>query len=233
MEAIIKSIQKFRNNIKANPNLEINEAEWKDFLELSNSSIQWIIEDLAKIGKIAVDPKYSSVIKFSSFKIKWSSKSQNYFLYGGFHINGIFEALSNPSTFWKIDFSLPPDTKVPDNLKHFEKLNWFEKQAWGDDWRYGCFVRGVEKFPPQIAFFDRNWYTLTDLSFEDYFNAMIASCAVKGWQYFYIDWNQEIPHKKIALEDMELAVKALPELFPEQDFAYHINKLNEVKGLNI
>ncbi|PKV49128.1 hypothetical protein ATE84_1145 [Aquimarina sp. MAR_2010_214] len=231
MEVIIEKIKKFRENIKENPNVEINEAEWKDFLELSNSSIQWIIEDLANIGKITMEPKYYSVMNFSSLSIKWKSKSQNYFLYGGFHINGIFEALSNPSTFWKIDFSLPSDAAVPDNLKHFEKLNWFEKQAWGDDWRYGCFVRGVNKFPPKIAFFDRNWYTLLNLSFEDYLEAMIVSCAVKGWQYFYIDWNQEILHKSIALEDMELAVKALPELFPKQDFTYHIDKLNEVKGL--
>lgn len=231
MEEIIENIKKFRDNLKANPNVEINEAEWKDFLELSNSSIQWFIEDLEKIGKITVEPKDASVLKFSSLTLKWKAKSQNYFLYGGFLINGIFEALSNPSTFWKIDFSLPSDAVVPDNLKHFEKLNWFEKQAWGDDWRYGCFVRGTKKFPPKIAFFDRNWYTLMDLSFEEYFKAMIASCAVKGWQYFYIDWNQEIPHKKIALEDMELAVKALPELFPKENFTYHINKLNEVKGI--
>ena len=231
MEEIIENIKKFRNSLKENPNVEINEAEWKDFLQLSNLSVQWAIEDLATIGKITVEPKYSSVIKFSGLTIKWKSKSQNYFLYGGLIINGIFEALSNPSTFWKIDFSLPPDVKVPDNLKHFEKLNWFEKQAWGDDWRYGCFIRGEKKFPPKIAFFDRNWYTILNMSFQEYFDAMIASSAVKGWQYFYIDWNQEIPHKIIALEDMELAVKALPELFPKQDFTYHINKLNEIKGI--
>jgi hypothetical protein len=232
MEEIIQNIKKFRQDIMANPNLEINEAESKDFLELSDSSIQWFIEDLKNIGKITVEPKYASVLKFSNISIKWKAKSQNYFLYGGFLINGIFEALSNPSTFWKIDFSLPNDASVPENLKHFEKLNWFEKQAWGDDWRYGCFVRGTKKFPPKIAFFDKNWYTVMDLSFEDYFNAMIESCAVKGWQYFYIDWHQEIPHKKIALEDMELAVKALPELFPKKDFTYHINKLKEIKTIN-
>ncbi|MRX41404.1 hypothetical protein GJU43_19130 [Flavobacterium sp. LC2016-23] len=231
MEKLMQNIKKFRDGLKTNPHVEINEAEWKDFLELSSSSIQWAIEDLATIGKITLESKDAAVIKFSSLSVKWKSKSQNYFLYGGFLFNGIFEALSNPSTFWKIDFSLAPDAVVPDDLKHFEKLNWFEKQAWGDDWRYGCFVRGAKKFPPQIAFFDRNWYTLLDMSFEEYGNAMIDSCAVKGWQYFYIDWNQEIPHKKIALEDMELAVKALPELFPEQDFTYHINKLNEVKGI--
>ncbi|MEZ0130092.1 hypothetical protein AB9T88_10175, partial [Flavobacterium sp. LBUM151] len=109
MEEIIENIKKFRDNLKANPNVEINEAEWKDFLELSNSSIQWFIEDLEKIGKITVEPKDASVLKFSSLTLKWKAKSQNYFLYGGFLINGIFEALSNPSTFWKIDFSLPSD----------------------------------------------------------------------------------------------------------------------------
>lgn len=230
MEEIIEHIIKFREEVKTNPNLEINEEDWDNFLNLSDSSIQLFINDLEKIGKITVEPKYSHILKLSGFSIKWKAKSQNYFLYGGFLINGIYEALANPSIFWKIDFSLPNDAIVPDNLKHFEKLNWFEKQAWGDDWRYGCFVRGAKKFPPKIAFFDKNWYTLMDLSFEDYFNAMIESCAVKGWQYFYIDWNQEIPHKKIALEDMELAVKALPELFPKQDFTYHINKLKEING---
>ena len=98
MEKIIENIKKFQDSLKTNPNVEINEAEWKDFLQLSDSGLKWAIEDLANIGKITVEPKYSDIIKFSGLTIKWGSKSQNYFIYGGFFINGIFEALSNPST---------------------------------------------------------------------------------------------------------------------------------------
>lgn len=60
---------------------------------------------------------------------------------------------------------------------------------------------------------------------------MFQSCAINGWQYFYINWQQEIPHKNKAIEDMEKAVKYLPRLFPEIDFSYHKEKLEEIKKI--
>jgi hypothetical protein len=227
----MESIKRFRDSLKSNPHLEAKETEWDDFLQLSSSSTKWMIDDLAKIGKIIVDPGHVDILKLSGVSAKWKNKKGNYFLYGGFVFNGIYEALANPSTFWKTDFSLAPDAAIPAKLKRFTKLNWFEKQSWGDDWRFGCFVRGAKKFPPKIAFFDRNWFTPLDLSFDGYLDALVASCAVKGWQYFYVDWDQEIPHQSIAVEDMKLAVKALPKLFPKQDFTHHSSKLDEVMKL--
>lgn len=179
---------------------------------------------------IEVDESILKYYSQNSLQIAWTSTG-NTFIYGGFKFKDFLMSLSKDSSFWKIDFSLSPDAEVPEKLKHFEKLNWFDKQAWGDDWRYGCFIREKGIFPPKIAFFDKNWYTPMAISLDEYFDAMFASCAVCGWQYFYIDYNQDIPHLKKALEDMENAVKQLPILFPNMDFTFHTDKLIELKKI--
>jgi len=229
MNHILKIIKEFREQIKSNSKLEIDTTNWNDIIDISDSSMGWTLEDLKTIANLEMEKKDAPILKLSGMKLIWESNTDDYTIYGGFYFNGIFEALANPSTFWKIDFSLSNDVPVPEHLKHFETLNWFEKQGRSDDWRYSCFKRETKKFPPKIVFFDKNWYCSINLSIEEYFEAMISSCAVKGWQYFFIDWNQNIPHKSIALDDMEIAIRVLPELFPEKDFSYHINIYNQVK----
>jgi hypothetical protein len=64
---------------------------------------------------------------------------------------------------------------------------------------------------------------------------MIASCAVRGRQYFYIDIPDNFPslleiNKSIVLQDVEFIVEMLPKLFPDRDFSYHEKRLNYLKG---
>lgn len=77
-------------------------------------------------------------------------------------------------------------------------------------------------------------YFPMDLNLEEYFKAMIDSCAVRGWQYFYIDIPRNFPslvriNRNIVLKDAELAVELLPKLFPDKDFSYHIGKLDYIR----
>ena len=101
-----------------------------------------------------------------------------------------------------------------------------------DFWKIDFSLAPDAEVPESLKHFEKlNWYTVINLSLEEYFDAMFASCAVCGWQYFYIDYNQDIPHLDKALKDMEVAVKFLPKLFPEKDFSYHSSKLQELKRI--
>jgi hypothetical protein len=228
---LLDSYKQFKSDIE-NKKLfdDYAKSKWNDPKELSQDVIEMASEDIEDDFNVTLYEEQIKFILFSSSSIAWQDRNENS-IYGGFLINGLWESLVLESEFWKIDFSLAPDAEIPDKLKHFEKLNWFEKQSWGDDWRYGCFIREKGVFPPKIAFFDKNWFTPMDLSLDEYFDAMFASCAVCGWQYFYIDYNQELPHLNKAIEDMENAVNLLPKLFPDKDFSYHENKLNELKKI--
>lgn len=162
-----------------------------------------------------------------TFDIAFFYPSQN-FIYGGLKMNGITESFVQSSDFWKFYFDLGPSDLVPKELKPMESLNWFEQQSYSDDGRFGCFQRQEGLFPPPIIFFDKGWITAMDLSITEYFNALFDSCGVKGWQYFYIDWNQEVPYKEEAIIDMKKAVEILPQLFPQMDFSYHKQRLSEI-----
>lgn len=149
-------------------------------------------------------------------------------------LNGFSEALIQDSNFWDVYNSINRYEADQQELQFLNRLNWFEKQAWGDDGKYGCFFREPGNFPPQIYFYDNGTYFAMSLNFEQYLEAMIASCAVRGWQYFYVDIPDRFPdlvgiNKDIVLKDVELAVELLPKLFPDRDFSYHIGKMDYIR----
>ena len=119
-----------------------------------------------------------------------------------------------------------------------KKLNWFEKQSWSDDGKFGCFLRQPGDFPLPIYFYDSGAYFSMPLSLEAYFDAMIDSCAVRGWQYFYIDIPEQFPefrevNKHKVLAEMELTLNLLPNLFQNKDFSYHMNRFEGFKNIII
>ena len=73
------------------------------------------------------------------------------------------------------------------------------------------------------------------ITFDEYFDAMIESCAVRGWQYFYIDIPDDFPdfkevNKNVVLKDLEFILEMLPRLFPGKDFSYHIDRMDYIRG---
>jgi hypothetical protein len=151
-------------------------------------------------------------------------------LRGGFVFNGFTDALVLPSDFWKGGVSLAPDTLVPEHLKHYEKLGWFERLPSGvDDSKRGCFIKEEGIFPPPIAFYSGNgWYVKLDFDYYKYLELLFQNYGFKGWQYFYIDIVKEIPRLDQVLDDMRVAVKTLPLLFPDKDWSYHQKKYQDV-----
>jgi len=217
--------------LESNKNIKISNLK-KDIFANDPFLQKLQIETANKYMEFIADENHP-IIKYypySVLEIAWTHSAKT-FIYGGFKFSDWFIALSLKSNFWKIDFSLAAASEVPDELKHFEKLSWFEEQSWCDDWRFGCFIQEKGIFPPQLAFFDKNWFTKLNMSFDEYFEAMFSSCAVAGWQYFYIDRYQEIPNKQKAIDDMEKAVTFLPQLFPEMDFSYHKSRLEFIKNM--
>lgn len=196
----------------------------------SKRVLQIELEEIEEDYGVKLTEEEVDYINYFSSELCWHHSGQA-FIYGGFKMNNLWGALVENSQFWKIDFSLSVDTEVPVHLKRFEQLNWIDKQSWCDDWRYGCFIREKGKFPPNLAFFDKNWYTPLNMTLEAYIEAMFKSCGVCGWQYFYMDYDKEMPHLERAYEDMENAVTHLPRLFPQMDFSYHRKKLEELKRI--
>ncbi len=193
------------------------------------------IRDITGINIVDKDFNYFSI---SSDSLCWSfTDAANQFIYGGFIVNGYLETLAQDSDFWDIYNSVNRHEPDEEELEFLKKLNWFEKQAWGDDGKFGCFLREPGDFPPPIYFYDYGALYPMRLTLEEYFNGMIASCGVRGWQYFYLDYSKiEIPdlpkvNKELIVKDLAFIVKMLPALFPDNDFSFHINKLEEIKKI--
>ena len=235
MEKIFKMCTDFFNYLE---NSEINVEKHltnTNFLSLSERLLKRKAPLLSEKWNISIKDQDLIIFNLSSISICWSyTNKENQFIYGGFHFNGFSEALIQDSDFWDLSNSIneyQPDEKEVDFLK---KLNWFEKQSWGDDGRYSCFLREAGNFPLKIYFYDNSAYFPMNLTLEEYFEAMIASCAVRGWQYFYIDIPENFPNlvrinKSIVLKDAELAVELLPKLFPDKDFSYHIGRMDYIR----
>ncbi len=206
-----------------------------NFLSLSQRLLRRNIPLLYDNWNITIKEEDLDYFNLSGVSICWSNTlGEDEFICGGFQFNGFSEALIQDSDFWDTFNSINKHQPDEKELGFLKKLNWFEKQSWGDDGRYGCFLREAGDFPPQIYFYDNSAYFQINLTLDEYFEAMIASCAVRGWQYFYIDIPDRFPdlvgiNKDIILKDVELAVELLPKLFPDKDFSYHIGKMDYIR----
>ncbi len=210
----------------------------KELLSLSDSSLNRKINLINELHSIIINENYKHIFNFSGLSNCWSyTNENNEFIYGGYLFNGFTEALAQESGFWDVYNSINKHEPDEKELEFLKKLNWFEKQAWGDDGKFGCFLREPGDFPPPIYFYDYGAVYPMQLTLEDYFDGMIASCGVRGWQYFYLDYSKiEIPdlpkvNKELIVKDLAFIVKMLPALFPDNDFSFHINKLEEIKKI--
>ncbi len=209
-----------------------------EHVDISNDDL---IETIGMFDKSFIytpHPDCYDFFRVSSMSNAWSyTNENNEFIYGGYLFNGILDLFVEESGFWDVYNSINKHEPDEEELEFLKKLNWFEKQAWGDDGKFGCFLREPGDFPPPIYFYDYGALYPMRLTLEEYFNGMIASCGVRGWQYFYLDYSKiEIPdlpkvNKELIVKDLAFIVKMLPALFPDNDFSFHINKLEEIKKI--
>ncbi len=206
-----------------------------ELLTLSDRLLKMQTRDLVDKWNITFNDEELDVFKLSGVSICWVyTNKENQFIYGGYLLNGFTDALIFDSDFWKI-YNPIDGQKLDDNeLEFFKKLNWFDKQSWGDDGKYSCFLREPGEFPPKLYFYDSGAYFPMTITFDEYFDAMIESCGVRGWQYFYIDIPDDFPNfrevnKNAVLKDLEFILEMLPKLFPDKDFSYHIGRMEYIK----
>ena len=209
--------KRFNNCIEQLKNhKKINLLEHQSFQILSDFVEEMEVENIESEGYIFT-PENKLLLPYSLCYFNWEGIDNS--LSGGVRFNGFSDALTFYSDFWKGAFSLAPDAVVPDHLKKFEQLGWFERQ-YRDDKRIGCFVKQPGVFPPQIAFYNRGWFQITDWTFEEYLEKMLRMYAVKGWQFFFIDFDKAMPYWQEALDDMKNAAELMPEIFEDEDWAW-------------
>jgi hypothetical protein len=121
---------------------------------------------------------------------------------------------------------MPPDSMFEDNScehdflseekEYFlkEETNWFCKSAHGSgNGAYAIFHREKEKYPFDILFLDEGLLFKTNFTQESYYQSMIDSMAICGWQYFYLDFDEI----KTSCSDFKISTHGWLSLYPYGD----------------
>ncbi len=233
-----------------------------------------------KINSIDLDINSDKESLFYLFspELKWNKdgfkgKDENWIdpIDGGFCINSIYEILtSEKKKFWAESYEdyegYEPYTK--EDFELINQLAWFDSPTSFVDRAitpfYTCLKIEEGKFPSEFYFYDSHFvYKLPFGSYEEYFEALIASACIESWQFFYIkpselikrnigknyftvflkspkienqsriNFNPEVKEDRLDVIHgyLEHCVTALPEIFPEIDFSYHINYFKEFNKL--
>lgn len=133
----------------------------------------------------------------SSGSLKWhrpEQQSKEGFLSGGFAFNGIEDVFLFDSLFWEksIDIFKKYESESLIDFDELKRLKWIESTtALTEPYyspQFGCVEFEKNRFPDKFLFYDSGLtYALPFDSFDAYINALLASSAVRCWQYFYID----------------------------------------------
>lgn len=223
----------------------------EDFLdqwgrEITNKDLRWL-----RIGNLELD---------------WELTLENIYLYGGFKNWGFCDAIAFPSQpdYESIGCEHAYFTKEEESFLK-EETNLFCKSAHGmGNGTYGIFHRTKEKYPFNILYLDNGRFFRTNFNLDSYYQAMIDSMAVCGWQYFYLDFEEiktkcadfkvgqrwltiypysegmalsplghivtkETSRLDAVVHHMEVCVYLLPKIFPDKDFSYHKQRLEDFK----
>lgn len=214
--------------LENNPNIEFTDDKpKKELADFSGNMLEYIVEDIQDMGEITLNDNDLDYLKFATVSFGWRSllEKPGLVLKGGFVFNGISDALLFPTDYFDNAKSINP------NEDFTEKLRWFDRLPIGvDDSMRGCFIKEEGNFPPQIAFCNAgaDWYTKLDFDYYKYMELLFQNYGFKGWQYFYIDINKEIPRLDKIKEDMKNAVETMPLLFPNKDWSYHEKRYEEL-----
>lgn len=217
--------------LENNPNIEIIAHQTKKQLgEFSKEMLTFAKEDILELGGINLSYADLEYFKFTSVAMSWTSLLDlpGIVLKGGFAFNGITDALILPTEYFERARNIKADEDYTD------QLGWFDRLPIGiDDSMRGCFITEEGNFPPAIAFCHAgaDWYTKLDFDYYKYIELLFQNYGFKGWQYFYMDIVKEIPNLEEVLDDMRVAVKTLPLLFPDKDWSYHQQRFAELETL--
>lgn len=222
-----ENYEKLLQYLENNPRVKLDLENTRVYKEMSKGTMEMELEELED-EEWSIPDNISDYLNLSNLCISWEGTILNVsqVVTGGFKFNGIVDALTMPSTFWKGAFSLAPGNPIPDELLKFKSIGWFEHQPW-EDGRFGCFDLSIKEFPPKVFFYNNGWFTKMNFTLDEYLVTMFEMYGIKGWQFFYIDIPADIPYLDDVLRDMMLASEQLPLLFPEKDWSYQINKYKE------
>ncbi|WP_442788015.1 hypothetical protein [Flavobacterium suncheonense] len=265
---MIKKVLDFVADIKSRSGFYSVEDNLEEKLNYTERQFSFSAEEtkedfLYKWGREITDEDLKW-LRISNLELDWELTLDNIYLYGGFDNWGFSDSLVSPAQ---------PDYKsIACQHKYFseeeerflkEETNLFCKSAHGmGDGTYGIFHRTKDKYPFDILYLDNGRFFKTDFSLESYYQAMIDSMAVCGWQYFYLDFEEikskcadfkvgywllypysegliesplgrDVTHDTSRLDavvhHMEVCVYLLPKIFPNKDFSYHKQRLEDFK----
>lgn len=265
---MIRKVLDFVVDIKANSNFYTIEDNLDETLSFSDKAFNFIANNTKKYFLYKWDREITEEdIKWErigNLKLDWELTLENIYLYGGLKNWGFYDALVShiqpdyESIACQHDYFTEEEERF---LK--EETNLFCKSAHGmGDGTYGIFHRTKEKYPFDILYLDNGCFFKTDFSLDSYYQAMIDSMAVCGWQYFYLDFEEiktkcgdfkvgywlmypytegltasplgrnvtkETSRLDAVLHHMEVCVYLLPAIFPDKDFSYHKQRLEDFK----
>lgn len=248
---MVNNIIKFVEELSENSLIEL-ESENLEFVKfkLKRDSYLEFSEDIKENLDIDLS---KDELEIDGFQVKWHKpyfKDSLGHIYGGFSFNvdgGLFgdqdeRIKENP---------LNHPQELVDNLYSFNDSEIVRHMSQNGR---GCFYREKGKWPLDIYFFDKGVRIKMDMSLEEYVQALIDSCAIAYWQYFYVDMDELVkqnkqmllryggfnsspsndedldsPRLKYLIDELEIFVANLPISFPEKDFSYHKNRLAQIK----
>ncbi|MFL9833749.1 hypothetical protein [Chryseobacterium terrae] len=192
---MINKVLDFVAYIKAKQSFYSKEDNLDDTLSFSDKAFNFIAantkEDfLHKWGGEITDEDLKWE-RIGNLELDWELTLENIYLYGGFKNWGFSDALVSHSPDYK-SIACQHEYFTEDEERFLkEETFFFCKSAHGmGDGTYGIFHRTKEKYPFDILYLDNGRFFKTNFSLDSYYQAMIDSMAVCGWQYFYLDFEE-------------------------------------------
>src|SRR5690606_38169487 len=193
---MIKRVLDFVADIKSRSGFYSVEDNLDETLNFSDKAFNFIAvntkEDFLYKWEREITDEDLKWERIGNLKLDWELTLDNIYLYGGLRNWGFSDSLVSQAQADYESIACQHEYFTDEEERFLkEETNLFCKSAHGmGDGTYGIFHRTKDKYPFDILYLDRGRFFKTDFTLESYFQAMIDSMAVCGWQYFYLDFDE-------------------------------------------
>ncbi len=224
---ITKLFDKLENNI--NPSL-INIKELKFHIIKGSNKISLseiiddTIDDLSELGYAKAHEKYIDILNIDRFNFYADLEIDGYYTNLEFNIKSVYSGL----TLLDFDDSLWYEGQSEKEIALWKTFRVFDTRPEIGDGKMAVFsIKKGEAPPnePEIYFIDRETAYKTNLTFVQYYEAVLDMLGIANWQYLYTNVSFNDPVKEYLYDNIKESLNALQKALPDKNYQKYFDLL--------
>ncbi|WP_294823337.1 hypothetical protein [uncultured Flavobacterium sp.] len=221
---ITEKFRKFQSDVEGNANFIKAVNIEKDDADYLNRIAQDAIDDFARLGYEKIEERYLDILNIDTFHFHRWLEIDGYTSHIEFNIEKVYSNLSLIDYDEKLWF----DGQSEEDKALWKTFRSFDTRPEIGDGKMAVFSIQEGVSPPNepaIYYIDRASCWKTNLTFVQYYEAVLDMMGIADWQLLFTDVSLKDPMISYKYNGLKKSLEALAKAFPDKDYSKYFELL--------